>query len=411
MNNRIIDTLINSTEKTKKSYLVFGSAAVILMISLVTVIIYKLGGTGTAITHLMYIPIIISVFVLGIKGGVASAVAAGLALGPFMPRDVQNGIMQSPYSWIFRMSMFNIIVLLVGLLAGRIRRTEELEKAKAYESIIEGYPNFYKLKHDLTKLTSIDDETTFTLVLFNFTNRQMVDRYVNYDIGLKAMTDLLKKAVDFFSEGIVYCVDTEKFIVVLPETNIENAVEMSESFCSENKRPIYIENLPVSVKLKSGIINYPESGTDLNIVLMNLDKALGYACRVQNDIEIYNEKLALENSRYYNEIVSLYDALQKDKFMLVYQPKINIKNDDLEGVEALLRWNDTMHMDMSIEKLIKLAEDAGFIGEITRWVVKNTIKQIKPIVIYLRASSFAAKRIANTKIQTNHTETAFAPAS
>jgi EAL domain-containing protein (putative c-di-GMP-specific phosphodiesterase class I) len=205
----------------------------------------------------------------------------------------------------------------------------------------------------------------------------MVDRYVNYDIGLKAMTDLLKKAVDFFSEGIVYCVDTEKFIVVLPETNIENAVEMSESFCSENKRPIYIENLPVSVKLKSGIINYPESGTDLNVVLMNLDKALGYACRVQNDIVIYNEKLSSENSRYYNEIVSLYDALQKNKFMLVYQPKINIKNDGLEGVEALLRWNDSMHKDMSIEKLIKLAEDAGFIGEITRWVVKNTIKQIK----------------------------------
>jgi hypothetical protein len=50
MNNRIIDTLINSTEKTKKSYLVFGSAAVILMISLVTVIIYKLGGTGTTLS-------------------------------------------------------------------------------------------------------------------------------------------------------------------------------------------------------------------------------------------------------------------------------------------------------------------------------------------------------------------------
>ena len=64
-------------------------------------------------------------------------------------------------------------------------------------------------------------------------------------------------------------------------------------------------------------------------------------------------------------------------FNLVYQPKINLKNNEVVSTEALLRIKFEGYKDISMEQLISMAEDVGFIGEITKWVINTSIKQIK----------------------------------
>lgn len=59
-----------------------------------TAAIYLSGGTGYAVLHCIYIPIIVAGSLLGIPGGVATGIIAGLLLGPFMPLDVARGEMQ-----------------------------------------------------------------------------------------------------------------------------------------------------------------------------------------------------------------------------------------------------------------------------------------------------------------------------
>lgn len=64
-------------------------------------------------------------------------------------------------------------------------------------------------------------------------------------------------------------------------------------------------------------------------------------------------------------------------FKLVYQPKIQMSNKEVIGVEALLRLKENPDNRLSIGTLISIAEDAGFINEITKWVIKTSIAQIR----------------------------------
>ncbi|MGB4439224.1 MAG: EAL domain-containing protein, partial [Sedimentibacter sp.] len=117
--------------------------------------------------------------------------------------------------------------------------------------------------------------------------------------------------------------------------------------------------------------------SDINSIIVKLDKSLDQCCKSHNEIAIYNNIIEEEQAKYYNDLVSLYHALQNNMFTLVYQPKIDIQNDKIAGVEALLRWNDSKHKNMSISELIKKAEAAGFINQITKWVIKNVAEQLK----------------------------------
>jgi hypothetical protein len=75
------------------------------------------GGTMHAYLHLMYIPIGIAAFRLGVMGGLVAAALAGLLLGPFMPLDTATGQSQTPSSWLFRMAFFMLNGGVLGLAA------------------------------------------------------------------------------------------------------------------------------------------------------------------------------------------------------------------------------------------------------------------------------------------------------
>jgi signal transduction histidine kinase len=115
-----------------------GSRAVVLGLFTITLIagigglVYAAGGTTFAWVHLMYLPIILAAAAFGIRGGVATAILAGLALGPLIPMDVAKGLPQETFSWVFRMSFFVLIGGFSGLISkilnGQINRLKETHR-------------------------------------------------------------------------------------------------------------------------------------------------------------------------------------------------------------------------------------------------------------------------------------------
>src|SRR6476620_2480163 len=87
---------------------------VLFMLGLSWLIVYVTGGTKFAYLHLMYIPIILASFSFGVRGGIITAIAGGILLGPLMPLDVENNIGQPIYTYIYRTVFFIIISGIVG---------------------------------------------------------------------------------------------------------------------------------------------------------------------------------------------------------------------------------------------------------------------------------------------------------
>lgn len=85
---------------------------------------------------------------------------------------------------------------------------------------------------------------------------------------------------------------------------------------------------------------------------------------------------ALVNERNCELLARLPNALAEQEFELHYQPLMATKNNGIKGVECLIRWPQTDGSAMATSEFIKLAEQTDVIIDITRWVIRTSLKQL-----------------------------------
>ncbi|MGH8296938.1 MAG: bifunctional diguanylate cyclase/phosphodiesterase, partial [Steroidobacteraceae bacterium] len=132
-----------------------------------------------------------------------------------------------------------------------------------------------------------------------------------------------------------------------------------------------IDGRRIPVTVKSGLAIHPENGKDANALVMNAEaalrnakakgeRALHYSAEAQSEAMA---KLALEHK--------LRIAIEKQQFELFYQPKVNVKNRTIEGVEALIRWRDPDSGLVSPAAFLPLLEATGLIVDVGDWVLRQ----------------------------------------
>lgn len=95
-------------------------AGISLLITLIAALVHATGGTAYVWLHMMYVPIILAAAMYHVTGGVLAAVAAGLAIGPFMPLEVNQHIAQETGNWILRTLFFLLVGMVSGILFSRL---------------------------------------------------------------------------------------------------------------------------------------------------------------------------------------------------------------------------------------------------------------------------------------------------
>lgn len=374
--DQLLKNMTSTYEVFSKGALL-GAICIGILVVLVTILVYMTGGTPTAVVHLMYVPIIMAVFVFGIKGGLLTAFTGGMLVGPLMQYVGVGGSITDSFSWIFRIAMFMFIALVIGLLTDYIKNANNMERKKAYEDILTGFPNLNKFKTDLNEILKNEEYETISSLLFKFDNMETINQYVNYDVGKKSFEKILLTAAEFFEDGRIYTVDEEKLMVLLPGCDAEAAYKLAKKFSRKMKQTIYVNELPIAVILKGGLVNIPKHCNNADELIVMLAKTLAQAGKTGYDIMMFDMKFVEESGRFYDTLISLYRAVENDKFTLVYQPKISLADNKVHGVEALLRWNEGNLGNVPTAYMIKIAEDAEFISQITKWVIKTVAIQLK----------------------------------
>ena len=339
----------------------------------ITFAVYKTGGTNSYV-HLLYIPMILSVFLLGMRTAILFAIIAGLLVGPYMPYDVKNQIMQAPLSWMIRLFMFIVVVSTVGSLVRYIKNSKGLEILRANEDIFTGYPNFNKWKSDMQEATLKKKSVKINLIMLELENMETINRNVGYEAGRLSYLKLMEASGAYFEGASIYAIYPNKILVMLVGDTAVSSYNMAKEFIELSKNPYNIDGIPLAFILKGGFIGC-EGEQNINLIFTRLGKALELACHSQKDIVIFDSKIDLDSQEYYETLVSIYNAAKENAFYMVYQPKLHGKEGTFVGAEALLRWNNDKYKGIPISKVVKIAEDAGFISQISKWVVREVLKQ------------------------------------
>jgi diguanylate cyclase (GGDEF)-like protein len=254
---------------------------------------------------------------------------------------------------------------------------EEKLNYLAYYDVLSGLPNrtlfLDRLAHELQ--SAKQHGTSVALVLGDIKRL----RFVNESFGRQTGDALLRemaarwKGVWPDSENVGrIAADCLAGIVgnIKEPADVAHLLEgpVNESF----RAALSINGNELAASLTMGVAIFPTDGMDAEALLRNADSALNKAKKHSEHYAFYQaemnatiaESLLLENK--------LRRALEKQQFVLHYQPKVNLATGEVTSMEALIRWNDGSRL-VPPGQFVPLLEDTGMILEVGQWAMREAL--------------------------------------
>jgi len=169
----------------------------------------------------------------------------------------------------------------------------------------------------------------------------------------------------------------DEFVILLDDVaQISDVDKLVKKIHDSLEEPFTIKGSEFHITASIGISLYPTDGEDSSTLLRNADLAM-YRAKDdwRNSYEFYSadmttrafERMTLENS--------LRQALEKEEFLVYYQPQVEIHTGMIIGVEALLRWQHPQRGLVAPDNFIPLLEDTGLIHPVGEWVLRTACQQ------------------------------------
>ena len=205
-------------------------------------------------------------------------------------------------------------------------------------------------------------------------------------------TDTAARVVNTESEAFIARLGGDEFILLLSDINApENASVVARRILQEMPKTHELEGHSVSVNTSIGISTFPTDGENSELLLKHADSAMYHAKETgRNNYQFYKESLNAAVLERFSIEQDLKHAMEREEFVLHYQPLIELSTRKIIGAEALIRWMHPQKGMIPPDKFIPLAEESGLIVEINKWVIQTACKQNK----HWRESGFTPIRIA-----------------
>jgi len=169
----------------------------------------------------------------------------------------------------------------------------------------------------------------------------------------------------------------DEFVVLLPFIeHAEDAAFCAQKMIAALDLPHHIGSHVLHISVSIGISIYPDDGRDAETLIKNADTAM-YCAKEngRNKFKFFEADMNIRAVQRHSIEIHLRQALERQEFLLYYQPKVDLNSGLMVGVEALIRWQHPEHGLVLPSLFVPIAEECGLILAIDRWVLREACRQ------------------------------------
>jgi diguanylate cyclase (GGDEF)-like protein len=296
-----------------------------------------------------------------------------------------------------------------GRCVGYEGTVEDVTERKRYQARIEQQANYDTLT-GLANRSLLQDRLEQALLTASSYNSRLavvfvdLDRFkfINDSLGHHIGDRLLKTMADRLESCVRDC-DTvarlggDEFVVLITgQTAPDQVRAVVERMLAVVAQPWITDQGEFNVSCSVGVALYPNDGTDAQTLLKHADSAMYRAKDSgRNNFQFFTRELNTLMTERLEMESRLRRALERDQFLLHYQPRIELCSGSIIGAEALIRWKLPEQGIVAPGRFIPLAEETGLIVPIGKWVLREACAQnkawqdagLEPIVVSVNVSA------------------------
>ena len=203
---------------------------------------------------------------------------------------------------------------------------------------------------------------------------------LGHPTGDKLLQSVAKRLVDCVrGSDTVSRQGGDEFVVLLTEVGqSEDAAITARRMLQTVAEAHSVDQHDLHVTTSIGVSVFPDDGMDAETLIKNADTAMYQAKENgRQSYQFFKPAMNVRAVERQSIEESLRRALEREEFMVHYQPKVNLRTGDISGAEALIRWNHPTRGMVPPGDFIPIAEDCGLILPIGNWILREACKQAR----------------------------------
>ena len=296
----------------------------------------------------------------------------------------------------------------------------ELEKLTTHD-VLTGLPNRALLRDRLEQGIHrwVRQEQGAVVAFLNLDHFKNVNDAFGHSVGdqvLTAVGTVLQASVR--KNDTVARIGNDEFVLILEQIEEKELHILLQRLVEQISQPIKALRQEITISCSIGYCRFPADGATADALLNAADTAMYRAKDLgRATISCYNPAMQGAISERMTMERRMRQALAQDEFVLHYQPKLDLLNGKVVGLEALVRWQDPQLGLIAPVRFISVAEETGLIVPLGDWILRTACEQAAawcregidmPVAVNLSARQFLQPDLVSRVAQIIHA-TALAP--
>ncbi|MBW4966041.1 EAL domain-containing protein [Pseudoalteromonas sp. CR1] len=282
---------------------------------------------------------------------------------------------------INKVSKYDQIMIIIRDITEQ-HQSEQLIRKQAYFDSLTQLPNRLLALDRLSQVTVEADRNDEKAAIFflDLDDFKKINDSLGHEAGDKVLIETANRLQSALRKAdTIGRLGGDEFIILSKGISTQqNAVGIAEKILQNFRDPFTIEGRELMLTISIGVAIFPDNGKTASDLLRNADtamyqaKALGrntYSFFTSQMNTVIQRRLAIEEQ--------MRGALQRKEFILYYQPQFDVKNNEITGAEALLRWLNPVLGSVAPDEFIPIAEKTGVIISIGEFVIKESLHLLK----------------------------------